>query len=418
MRITKIIIFLLLFASCAFAQEPPGQEVGAEAKRFKQEAEQRRQELEEKKKPAAEIAIEEEKEKPAAPAISFVLQAVRISGATVFKQEDFQAAYAPYISKEVTLKDIELIIEQIKAIYKAKGYLTTTAYLPEQEIREGVVEIRVMEGKMGRLIIEGNRWFSQSFIAKYFHTLKGEILNIKKLQQDILRLNQNPDLRVGVVISAGEEPQTSDVTLKITDKFPWHVGIGADNRGTRLSGKYRSNAYVRSTNVSGEGDALFISSLYSSRSLGELISYTLPIDTYGAKFHLDASYFKTQLGKEFKPFDITGASQIYSPYFTWELALEEDYEVYLETGMDIKITKKKMGRQVTTDEHLRLPYFAFDVKLLDAWGGSTTFSPCFTFGTEGFLGASSRNHPSASRAPPRTSPISMSLITTLLTVNN
>lgn len=171
---------------------------------------------------------------PVAKGPSFTLKELIITGATVFKPEDFQPLYEPYLNKKITFKDLETIVEKIKAKYKEKGYLTATAYIPEQEIAEGKIEIKVVEGKMGKLSVEGNKWFSSSLIEKYFHLKKNEILNVKKLQKDILRLNQNPDLEVKTVIAAGEEPETSDLILKVKDKFPWHIGFSEDNQGTRF----------------------------------------------------------------------------------------------------------------------------------------------------------------------------------------
>lgn len=234
---------------------------------------------------------------------------------------------------------------------------------------------------MGKLSIEGNKWFSSSLIEKYFHLKKNEILNVKKLQKDILRLNQNPGLEVKTVIAAGEEPETSDLILKVKDKFPWHIGFSEDNQGTRLVGRYRSSISLRSTNATGNFDSLFINTLLSHRSFGESVSYSIPLNTYGAKFGIDVTYFKMKLGKEYRPFDITGQSQIYTPYISWELALEEDYQANVNIGLEIKSIKKKTAGSITSNDQLRLPYFSFD---------STK--------TDSFLGASSRSHPTASRA--------------------
>jgi len=292
---------------------------------------------------------------------------------------------------------MDAISKKIEGKYKEKGYFTTTVYVPEQEIKGGVIEIHIAEGKMGKLDVEGNKWFSADFISKFIHAKKNEILNIKELARDILRLNKNPDLEVRAVLSQGKEPLSSDIALKVEGKVPWHLGLLQDNRGSRLTGKYRSMLYLRSSNVSGLGDSIFINSLYSGNSLGESLSYNLPIGTYGTKFGLDATYFKMKLGKEYKSYDITGTSQIYSPYFSWELALSEVFEAYTSLGMDIKSIKKKMAGDTTANDQLRTPYFAFNFSKIDS-RGQTTFVPKFNFGTSGFLGASHRNHPTSSRA--------------------
>ncbi len=398
----KSLIVLLLFFFCHYsyvlaADLPSGQEPGAQAERYKYDVEKEKKRLEYKKPKAPKIEVEKEKVKPVSEGPSFILKEVNVTGSIVFKPQDFRQIYEPYLNKKVTFQDMQAVSGKIESKYKEKGYFTTTVYIPEQEIKNGVIEIRVAEGKMGKLNIEGNEWFSADFIEKFFHAKKNEILNIKSIARDILRLNKNPDLQIKALISQGKEPQTSDISLKVEGKFPWHVGFLEDNRGSRLTGKYRSMFFIRGSNVSGLGDTIFVNTLYSGNSLAESVSYNIPIGTYGTKFGIDVTYFKMKLGKEYKSFDITGNTQIYTPHLSWELALSEDFEAYVDLGIDIKSIKKKMAGDTTSNDQLRIPYFGFDFTKTDS-RGQTTFLPRFNFGTSGFLGASSRNHPTSSRA--------------------
>jgi hemolysin activation/secretion protein len=399
----RIIASLIIFAASGplFAQNPsPGQEGGPSAERFKQRTEIERGRVEEKKAKPPEIELKEEAKPPAAPAVSFELKDVRVSGSTVFQPQDFQPIYAPYLGKKVTSQDIEEIMKKIEALYKAQGYLTTFAYLPEQQIKEGVIEIGILEGKAGELKVEGNKYFSSALIEKFFHSKKNEILNLRVLQRDVLRLNKISDLELKTVISAGKEPGTSDITLTAKDRFPWHIGTGLSNSGTRLSGKFPPSFYVRGTNATGCADTFYLNTAIASLSLGETLSYGLPLGSYGTKFLLDLTYYKMKMGKEYKVYDITGKTRILSPRLEWELALEEYYEAYFDLGLDIKAITKKTSGNVTSSDQLRIPFFSFSFSKTDAFGGGgqTSFSPRFDFGTSHFLGASSRNHPSASRA--------------------
>ncbi len=396
----RIILPLFLFCLYSYAlaaDPPPGQEPGAQAERYKYDVDKEKKRLEYKKPKAPEIKIEKEKAEPEKGGASFVLKEIKVTGATIFKPQDFRQIYEPYLSKKVTFQDMQEVSGKIEAKYKEKGYFTTTVYIPEQNIKDGVIEIRVAEGRMGKLNIEGNKWLSANFIEKFLHAKKNEILNIKSMARDILRLNKNPDLQIKALISQGKEPQTSDISLKVEGKQPWHAGILEDNRGSRLTGKYRSMFFIRSSNVSGLRDTVFINSLYTGNSFGESVSYSIPVGTYGTKFGIDATYFRMKLGREYKSFDITGNTQIYTPHLSWELALSEDFEAYVDAGMDIKSIKKKMEGDTTANDQLRTPYFGFDFSKIDS-GGQTTFSPKFNFGTSDFLGASSRNHPTSSRA--------------------
>ncbi len=401
--IVLLSILLVLFsASGALAQSiPPGQGPEASASRFQNEAERRKAESQRKGVKAPQIELEKEKEPaPQVSSVSFILKDVRITGVTAFRTEDFQPLYKGYIGKEVTFKDLNDVADRIKAKYKAKGFLTTNVYIPEQEIAGGSIEIRVAEGKMGKLLIEGNKWFSKNILEKYFHSKKNDILDLRVVQRDLLRLNQNPDLEVKTVITPGEAPQTSDVILKVKDKFPYYAGGGSDNQGMRLTGKYRASVLGRSTNLTSNNDSFFYTSVVTADSSGDFVSYLAPVDTYGTKAGLDFSYFTVKIGKEFRDFDIVGNTYDYIAHVVNEIYLTEDMQISSDLGVNIKSVTKSVHNATTVYDQLRMPYYRMDITRVDSFfgGGQTSFSPEVDFGTGGFLGASREDHPEASRA--------------------
>ncbi|OGW93399.1 MAG: hypothetical protein A3G36_00620 [Omnitrophica bacterium RIFCSPLOWO2_12_FULL_45_13] len=380
----------------SYAAEPPeGSSPGSEAVRFQGDVKKIESRFEEKKKKAPEIELPKEEAPSAEDKISFTLAQLTVTGSTIFKPEDFKSIYESYIGKAVTMKDISGIADKIKSKYREKGYFTTIVYLPEQEVKEGRVEIRIAEGKAGDLNIEGNKWYPSRLLKKYIHIKKNELLDIINLERDLIRVNANPDVEVKTVIGAGKEPQTSDITLKVKDHFPYHVGVTADNKGTRLSGKDRALLSFRSTDATANNDTLFVSQLFATYSNAQSISYLVPVDTKGTKFGVNYSHFNLILGKEFRA--ITGDTKTITPYVTKELSLSDSYESSVTAGMDIMSVKKHFSGVTTADDQLRVPYISAEISKIDYWG-QTVLSPRFDFGTGRFLGASKYNHPTASRA--------------------
>jgi len=399
-----IIVFLyaFFFASIALAQPlpPSNSQPGSQSTRFEDQSMARQHALERKKPKAPQIDIEEEKkEAPKEAGPKFVLNGVKVAGSTLFKDEDFKSAYADYIGKEVTWADVEAIVEKVKDVYKKEGYLTTVVYIPEQDIVGGEIEIRILEGKVGEVTVEGNKWFSSDLIKKYFHSKKNEILNIFKMEKDMLRLNQNPDLEVRSVVAPGKDPGFLDVTLKVTEKFPYHAGSAFDNQGTRLVGKLRTAISARSSNLSGHNDTLFVNTLWSALSQGNFASYLLPIDTYGTKVGMDFVVYDSLLGKEYKGFQITGNTQTYTPKVVAEMHLSEKFNANAEAGMDIKSIKRWVQGNKSSDDQLRMPYASLNFSNIDSFagGGQTSLVSKFVFSTSEFLGASRHDHGSASR---------------------
>lgn len=404
---SSVIFSLIFLCSLALAIPsaadplPPSVSTGAEATRTQSEFEMQKNELSRKKKVTAPIEIEKEKPKepvPTGPA--FMLKEIQLSGNTVFTPDELKPLYEQFLDKEVTFAELDGVVEKIKTRYKEKGYLTTIVFIPEQDVTEGRVEITIVEGRLGEVRVEGGAgWFSKNLIKRYIHTKKNDVLNIFSLQKDLLRLNQNSDLEVKTVVSAGKEPGTTDLVLTIVDKWPYHFGTSVDTLGSRLTGKYRNSFSFRNSNLSGHFDSLFVTTIVSAMSQGTFASYTLPIDTRGIKVGFDAAVFTNKLGLEYKVVDITGNTQIYTPRISGEIYLSEDFQINVDSGLEIKSNKKFIIGDVSSNDQLRVPYVSFDISKMDTLfgGGQTSFSPKLAFNTAHFLGSSKKGHPTSSR---------------------
>ncbi|MDE2009587.1 MAG: ShlB/FhaC/HecB family hemolysin secretion/activation protein [Candidatus Omnitrophica bacterium] len=389
-----------LFSGGAYAQAPappvpPGESLEAQAARFQQEysIEKRSREAAISK---ALIEAQEAEKAPAAPPVYFVLHSVRITGTTIFDPQYLRFTWVPYINKKISINDLNYIVRLIKRVYKDLGFLTTTAYLPPQDVTGGNVEIRVIEGKLGHLSVEGNRYFSTPSIAKYVHTYPGEVMDMGEMQRDVMRINQNRDMNVTAVLEQGQEPETVNVILKEKESFPWHVSIGTDNQGTRLTGRFRRLVNLSTTNLSGHEDSLAFNGAFSDLSQGYFLSYQTPVGTYGTKLGLDAGYFQGKLGYEYKPYDITNYTETYDPNASFELYEAPDAQVNLRTGIQFQNNYKEDAGTYITSEKLRMPYIALDMIKTDSMG-QTTFSPEWTFNAPGFLGASREDNALSSR---------------------
>ncbi|MDP2913308.1 MAG: ShlB/FhaC/HecB family hemolysin secretion/activation protein [Candidatus Omnitrophota bacterium] len=400
------VIFVLFICSPLApraAAQPPNipnsVEPGAEARRFQDEAEREKARVEKKAVKAPDIEMEKEAKPAVEAGPAFTLKGVKVTGSTIFTQEELRGEYAPLIEKEVTFKDLEAVAEKIKDRYKKIGYLTTVVYIPEQDIAEGKIEIRIAEGRLGKVEVEGNNWFSSDLIKRYIHVKKNELFNIFTLQRDLIRLNQNSDLEVKTVLSAGDEPGATNLILKVKDKFPIHAGVNYDNQGSRLTGRDRTSVSLRTSNLAGHSDSLFMNFTETTMTVGAFASYSLPVDTFGTKLGLDFSYFDMRIGREYKIYDITGNNLSFVVKAVKEFCLSETFQLSGDAGLNIKSTKKWTDGVNTTDDQLRIPFVGMDITKMDSFfgGGQTTVSPEFSFGTAEFLNASARDHPSVGR---------------------
>ena len=157
-----VIVGMLAGGQAAAATSTGGMDAGAQMERDRR-AMEREQILEqiaedEAAKNRKVEQVEKAPESEAETEIRFELKQVNCTASELLTQEEIHAVTDRYIGRQVTIKDLQELAEKITDIYRKKGYMTCGAVLPPQRIHEGVVEIRLIEGKTGEVSLKGNRY--------------------------------------------------------------------------------------------------------------------------------------------------------------------------------------------------------------------------------------------------------------------
>ena len=103
-------------------------------------------------RPAPEFRIQS----PDAPAASDSSEAIRVTalrteGATLFTETELLAVSGFQAGETYTLARLQALAARITDFYRGKGYFVARAYLPAQDVRDGLVTIAVTEGRYGRI---------------------------------------------------------------------------------------------------------------------------------------------------------------------------------------------------------------------------------------------------------------------------
>jgi len=144
-----------------------------------------------------------------------------------------------YLGKAVTLGDLNKICRQITAFFEEEQKPVVSAVVPEQEVKGGVVQVLVVRGKMGKVQVEGNRWFKSENLAEAVELQPGEDLDIGTLTDNVAWLNGNPFRQVSPSLTPGETAGTTDVLLTVQDRFPVRPFASVDNFGVQSLGYNR-----------------------------------------------------------------------------------------------------------------------------------------------------------------------------------
>jgi hemolysin activation/secretion protein len=179
---------------------------------------------------------------PPADTRTFDIQEYRVLGNTVLSEVDIDNAVEPFLGPDKKVSDIEAAAKALTAAYVARGYQTVSATIPPQHVAEGVVELQVIERKVGRLRVTGSRYYDLDVI--------------NNVTREIVGLNQLPDRKVTPTINEGRDPNTFDVDLVVEDKLPLHASLELNNRASPSTTKLRLNGALSYDNLWQRGDAV------------------------------------------------------------------------------------------------------------------------------------------------------------------
>ena len=311
--------------------------------------------VEQGEKPAAEEAEAE---------LSFALQQVIWNPSEILTKEQIQAVTASYIGKQVALKDLREMADKITNIYRDKGYMTCGAVLPPQRIHDGVVEIRLIEGKTGTVNLTGNRYTKNEYIMNRIGLKPGEIANTEKLNQDLRWFQGTNDVQLRVVMKPGADEGTTDYDIMAFEPQNQSVTLYTDNDGYESSGRWRAGIFYNMKSVSGIRDSLRAHFIGSRGTKSWGLGYSVPISRKGMRLDLDYSGNRTKVVKgELEPLGVEGKSNSYSLTFRAPFHVTEKsrHEAGLQYVHQKSETDLGHGQVPWVDDRINrvIPYVSF-----------------------------------------------------------
>ncbi len=169
--------------------------------------------------------------------LSLTLSSVTVEGSTVYAEDELARLYEDRVGQKIALAEVFRIAEQITAKYRNDGYILSRAIVPPQTIDDGTVRIKVIEGYINEIRIEGEFSERQSLLNAYVDKITtSRPLSIKDLERYLLLIRDLPGIKSEATISPAQSiPGASDLVIfieyKKTDGF-----VRLDNRGSKFNG--------------------------------------------------------------------------------------------------------------------------------------------------------------------------------------
>lgn len=255
-----------------------------------------------------------------APGLKLVVKGFKVSGNTIYPSETLLAQVQEFVGKEQTIDGLNDAATKVRAYYRERGYFLSQAYLPQQEIRDGVVEIAVIEARLGKVALdfkEGTR-YSEGIVRGIVnaHLKEGDLITEGSLETPLLLLNDFPNAVVQSEIRPSATVGAADVIVRVSDAPGWVSGsVDIDNHGNRFTGAIRAGISMNINNPLALGDQLSYRGFTTDEQMGFYrLAYMLPVGYWGTRVGVSYATFHYQLGKDFHNLGAHGAGSVYTAY--------------------------------------------------------------------------------------------------------
>ena len=302
-----------------------------------------------------------------------VVKGFIFAGNTLLTVEQLKPVLAHLIGKSLSLAELQAAAASIAQTYRDAGWLVR-AYLPQQDVSEGMITIQIVEAVFGDTLLEGAEplRLKLSYALSFFTARQqpGEALNAEALDRALLLADDLPGIAVAGALQEGKEPGQTDLVLKIVDE-PLLVGEASiDNTGSRATGEPRLSLTTSLNSPLGLGDLLNAQVILTEGSEYFRLAASLPAGSDGWRVGVNASSLNYDIiTPEFKALNPQGKSNSLGLDAIYPIIRSRQRNLYFLANLDQKSYQNESNNTMQSDYRVSNFSLGLSGNQFDSFGG-------------------------------------------------
>lgn len=305
--------------------------------------------------------------------IRFNLSMIQFEGVSVYNTQALEPVYANRLGTEISLADVYAIAARLTTKYRNEGYILTQVVVPPQTIEGGVVRLRVVEGFVDSITVDGpDKGGDLNLVRRYASRIStGQALNAAELERTLLLINDLPGVTARSILSPSPR-QTGAADLRIiVERDPYDALLAIDNFGSRYLGPVQLSAFGASNSFFGNNErisAQFV--LAPDPDIGtELaymsLAYEQPLNRHGTKVRATASHTSTEPGYDLDQFGVKGRSQFLAATLSHPFIRSRTKNLYADLTFDWRDIESRNRLEATREDRIRAARLGMRYEFLD-----------------------------------------------------
>ena len=325
----------------------------------------------------------------------FTISRIVLDGATLIDARRQEKLLAPWQGQCLDMARINQLTNTVSDWYISRGYITSRAFLTQQDLRSGELHLAILEGRLQKIKMDGA---PEREIKMAFPGLTGKILNLRDIEQGMEQINRTRTTPVQIEILPGDKQGWSVVNLTATPEFPLSASLSFDNSGQKSTGVGQINAGLTGNNLLGLADSWFVSggrsSAFSNSKDAQNFAAGVSVP-YGYSL-LDYSYswnnYLSTIDNNGYLWRSSGDTETHRVNLSHVLFRNGDIKTGVSVGLSHRINRNYLDDVLLQSSSRRLTSLLFGLNHTQKmFGGVATFNPTFSRGMPWFDAESDGN---------------------------
>jgi hemolysin activation/secretion protein len=275
--------------------------------------------------------------------LRFDIERYIVDGNTLLSADELNRITAPFAGKARDFGDVQRALEALENAYRERGYSAVQVFLPEQDLEKGRVVLRVIEARIRRVEITGNKFFDEANVRASLPSLReGSIPNADAISANLRVVNESPAKQTNVILRAADEPGVIDARVDVADEKPDKWFLTLDNTGNKATGYWRAGIGYQSSNLWNRDHSLTLQYVTSDKEKMVhvwSVGYRVPLYEHSASVDFIAGFSDVEAGTtettagELK---FSGKGEVYGVRYNRHLPRVTGLDHRLILGLDYK----------------------------------------------------------------------------------
>jgi len=289
---------------------------------------------------------------PAAGGPLVELKTVNFEPPSAFlSDEELDAITGKYLRGRVDFRQIASVIRDVNDLYAKKGVVTAAGILPPQDLTDGSLEVRLVEGELGNVGIVGDHVTQNEFVLDRLRlTRNGNVIDVPTAARDIAYFNKTSRAQLRLLLQPGTSFGLTDLAVGITEPPQNHQELFINNEGASSTGVLQFGGSYRNYGPLGMDDNVMLFGTASRGSVSGTVSYDIPVTRSGTR--VAASYTGSSIKVVNGPtaqLDIAGLSQAATTTVSQPLFASADWQLLVNGSMSKLFSSSKAGAVYLVD---------------------------------------------------------------------